>query len=161
MKTSTSEPARTHWISWRGPHCGPDAFGEVPAGNEVVPSPGDSALRLRRGRPSPKAAPRQSRPPQAVTSVRRALRRSESAQGWHLQTSERGQRGTHQHLEHPTATSLIPLKRISKFLCFLHTQRPSWLYKCKFHCSIMSMGDSAFPRKPSPPWGLLRGSSPL
>jgi hypothetical protein len=63
-------------------------------------------------------------------------------------------------LEHPKATSLLPLERISKFLRFLHTQRPSWLYKCKFHQQIKSKGDSAFPRKPNPPRGLLRGVLP-
>jgi hypothetical protein len=37
-------------------------------------------------------------------------------------------------LEHPTATSLLPLERISKsFFRYLHTQHPSWLYKCKSH----------------------------
>jgi hypothetical protein len=42
----------------------------------------------------------------------------------------------------------------------LHTQRPSWLYKCKFHHQIKSKGDSTFPKKPSPPRGLLRGVLP-
>jgi hypothetical protein len=72
----------------------------------------------------------------------------------------RGRRGAHQCLEHPTAMSLLILERISKFLCFWHTQRHIWLYKCKFHHQIKSKGDSAFPRKPSAPQGLLRGVLP-
>jgi hypothetical protein len=35
-------------------------------------------------------------------------------------------------LEHPAATSLLPLARISKlFDCKLHTQHPNWQYECK------------------------------
>jgi transposase InsO family protein len=43
------------------------------------------------------------------------LCRGESAQAWHIQAGQRGRRRTHQRLEHPTATSLLPLERISKF----------------------------------------------
>jgi hypothetical protein len=42
----------------------------------------------------------------------------------------------------------------------LHTQRPSWLYKCKFNHQIKSKGDSTFPKKPSPPGGYCGGCSP-
>jgi hypothetical protein len=44
------------------------------------------------------------------------LRRHQSAQARYLQAGQQGRRGTHQRLEHPTATSLLPLERISKFL---------------------------------------------
>jgi hypothetical protein len=50
----------------RGPHRGPDALSEIPAGSEALPSPEDLASRLQRRGPSPKAAPRQPRPPQAI-----------------------------------------------------------------------------------------------
>jgi hypothetical protein len=53
----------------RGPHCGPDAFSKIPAGSEAVPGPEDTALRFRRRGPSPKAAPRQSRLPQAIAPM--------------------------------------------------------------------------------------------
>jgi hypothetical protein len=33
-------------------------------------------------------------------------------------------------LEHPTATSFLPVERISK--SFAHIRHPSWLYRCKF-----------------------------
>jgi hypothetical protein len=49
------------------------AFGKVPAGAKVVPSTEDTAPRLQRRELSPKAAPKQLRPPQAVTSVGGAL----------------------------------------------------------------------------------------
>jgi hypothetical protein len=39
---------------------------------------------------------------------------SKSAQSRYLKGGKRGRRGTHQRLEHPTATSLLPLGRISK-----------------------------------------------
>jgi hypothetical protein len=67
---------------------------------------GDLVLRLRqdnRGR-------HKLSPPIGGT-----LRRCQSAPTRHLQAGERGRRGTHQCLEHPIATSLLPLERISKF----------------------------------------------
>jgi hypothetical protein len=48
------------------------------------------------------------------------LRRGEGAQAWHIQASQRGRRGTHQRLEHTTATSLLSLARISKFFVVNH-----------------------------------------
>jgi hypothetical protein len=63
----------------------------------------------------PKAAPRQSRPPQAVTPMGGTLRHGESAQTRHIQAGQQGRRRTHQRLEHPGATTLLPLERISKF----------------------------------------------
>jgi hypothetical protein len=42
------------------------------------------------------------------------LRRGEGAQARHIEASQRGRRRTHQRLEHPTTTSLLPLARTSK-----------------------------------------------
>jgi hypothetical protein len=58
--------------------------------------------------------------PQAITSVGGALRRSEGAQAWHVEASQRGRRRAHQCLEHPTATSLLSLARISKSFVVNH-----------------------------------------
>jgi hypothetical protein len=82
----------------------------------TVPSPKGTAPRLQRRGPSPKAVPRQSRPPQAIAPMGGTLRRRQSSQTRHLQAGQRGRRGTHQRLEHPTTTSLLPLERISKSL---------------------------------------------
>jgi hypothetical protein len=74
------------------------------------------APRFQRGRLSPKAEPKQSRPPQVVTTMGGALRRRRGAQAQHVQAGKRARRSTHQHLEHPTAMSLLPL-RSSKYFC--------------------------------------------
>jgi hypothetical protein len=74
-------------------------------------SEGDLVLRLRQ---------RQPRTPQAITSMGGTLRRGEGAQAWHIQASQRRRRGTHQRLEHPIATSLLSLARISKFFVVNH-----------------------------------------
>jgi hypothetical protein len=47
----------------------------------------------------------------------------EGAQVRHVQAGQRGRRGTHQRLEHPAATSLLPLARISKL--FVVNYRPN------------------------------------
>jgi hypothetical protein len=63
-----------------------------------------------------------------------------------LQAGQRGRRGTHQRLEHPTATSLLPLERISKFLFVIYI--PNTPVGCTNVNStelIKSKGDSAFP----------------
>jgi hypothetical protein len=127
----------------------------------VLPSPEGAAPRLQRRGPGPEAAPRQSRPPQAVTPMGGTLRRSESALARHVQAGQRGRRRTHQRLEHPTATSLLPLERISK-LCFV-IYIPNTPVGCTDVNSfelIKLKGNLDFPRKPSHPRGLLWGAPP-
>jgi hypothetical protein len=63
---------------------------EIPAGTEALPSPEGTTPRLQQMGPGPKAAPRQSRPPQAVTPMGGTLRRGESAQARHIQADQRG-----------------------------------------------------------------------
>jgi hypothetical protein len=62
-------------------------------------------------------------------------------------------------LEHPTATSLLPLERISKsFFVIYIPNTPVGYTNVNPVELIKSKGDSAFPRKPSPRRGLLRGA---
>jgi hypothetical protein len=121
----------------------------------------DTPAGLQRGGFGPKATPRQPRTPQAITSVGGTLCRGEGAQARHIQASERGRRRTHQCLEHPAAKSLLPLARISKFFPLVNrrAQHPSWRRKCKQQ-QFNKKGNSAFPKKPSHPRGLLRGAFP-
>jgi hypothetical protein len=120
-----------------------------------------AATRLQRRGPRPKATPRQSRPPQAVAPMGRTLRRGEGAQARHVQAGQRGWRGTHQHLEHPVATSLLPLARISKFVVVNYMPNtPVGSLDVKISKLIKLKGNLAFPRKPSHPQGLLRGGIP-
>jgi hypothetical protein len=64
-------------------------------------------------------------------------------------------------LEHPVATSLLPLARISKFFVVNYMPNtPVGNLDVKTNKSIKLKGNSAFPRKPSHPRGLLRGAPP-
>jgi hypothetical protein len=64
-------------------------------------------------------------------------------------------------LEHPAATSLLPLARISKFFVVNYMPNtPVGSLDVQINKSIKQKGNSAFPRKPSHPRGLLRGASP-
>jgi hypothetical protein len=63
-------------------------------------------------------------------------------------------------LEHPTATSLLPLKRISKSLRFRIPNAPVGYTNGNFIIEQSQRATQLSPRKPSPPRGLLRGYSP-
>jgi transposase InsO family protein len=53
-------------------------------------SPEDTAPRLQRRGPSPKAVPRQPRPPQAIAPMGGTLRCGEGTQAWQVQAGQRG-----------------------------------------------------------------------
>jgi hypothetical protein len=64
-------------------------------------------------------------------------------------------------LEHPAATSLLPLARISKLLLVIYIPNtPVGSIDVNFSKLIKLKGNLALPRKPSHPWGLVRGASP-
>jgi hypothetical protein len=106
---------------------GLDALRKISTVPQALPSTEDTPAGLQRRGFGPKATPRQPRTPQAITFVGGTLRRGESAQARHVQVGQRGRRRTHQHLEHPTATSLLSLARISKYFGVKpRDQHPSW-----------------------------------
>jgi hypothetical protein len=131
----------------RSPHRVPDALRKILVGPKALPSPEGAAPRLQRRGLGPNATTRQSGAPQAVTPMGGTLRRGESAQALHLQAGQLGRRRTHQSLEHPAATSLLPLERISSSFCKLRTQHPSWLYRCKSHRVNKVKGQLGFPQE--------------
>jgi hypothetical protein len=59
----------------------------------------------------------------------------------------------------PTATSLLPLERISKFFLLFTHQHPSWLYECKSHRINKIKGRLGFPLKTKSPSGATAGAS--
>jgi hypothetical protein len=64
-------------------------------------------------------------------------------------------------LEHPAATSLLPLARISKlFVVNYMPNTPVGSLNVNINKLIKLKGNLAFPRKPSHPRGLVRGASP-
>jgi hypothetical protein len=64
-------------------------------------------------------------------------------------------------LEHPAATSLLPLARISKFFVVNYMPNtPVGSLDVNINKLIKLKGNLVFPRKPSHPRGLLRGAPP-
>jgi hypothetical protein len=87
-----------------------------------------------------------------------ALRRYQAR---HIQAGQRRRRRTHQRLEHPAATSLLPLARISKLFAVNYMPNtPVGSLDVNINKLIKLKDNLAFPRKPSHPRGLLRGASP-
>jgi hypothetical protein len=126
-----------------------DAVSAVPA---TLPRPRGSVPRPPGGRLGASAMTRHPRAPQAHASLGRAIHHCQEFEARNIQTSQQSRRGLQQCLEHPTATSLLPLR------CFqvvhiprLHTQVKS------NHQGRVSLASA----KPNPPSGARRGEPPL
>jgi hypothetical protein len=74
------------------------------------------APRYPGGRPSTSAATRRPRAPQAYSSLGRAVHHRQDFEARNLQAGQRSRRGLQQRLEHPTATSLLPLRCFKSFI---------------------------------------------
>jgi hypothetical protein len=125
------------------------AVSAVPA---MLPRPRGSVLRPPSGRLGASATTGRPGAPQAHTFLGRAVHHRQDLEARNIQAGQQSRRGLQQRLEHPTATSLLPLR------CFqvvhiprLHTQIKS------NHQGRVSL-DSA---KPDPPSGARRGEPPL
>ena len=106
----TSELAKTHWTKWtRLETCAPPLC-VLPAVLTKVSSAGGPAPRPQRRGLGAEAPTGQQGPPQALTSMGRAVHNRRGAQTWHVQAGERKRRSPHQRLEHTTATSLLSLE---------------------------------------------------
>jgi hypothetical protein len=82
----------------------------------TLPRPKGSALRLPSGRLGTSAAARRPRAPQAYSSLGRALHHRQDFEARDIQAGQQSRRGLQQRLEHPTATSLLPLKCFKSFM---------------------------------------------
>jgi hypothetical protein len=118
----------------------------------MLPRPRGSVLRPPGGRLGPSATTRCPRAPQAHTSLGRAVHHRQDFEAQNIQAGQQSRRGLQQRLEHPTATSLLPLR------CFqvvhiprLHTQIKS------NHQGRVSLASA----KLDPPSGARRGEPPL
>jgi hypothetical protein len=99
-------------------------LGTVSAVSAMLPRPRVSAPRLPGGRPGTSAAPRHPRAPQAYSSLGRVVHHRQDFEARNIQAGQRSRRGLHQRLEHPTATSLLPLRCFKSFIYLvfsLHT----------------------------------------
>jgi hypothetical protein len=126
-----------------------DAVSAVPA---TLPRPRGSVSRLPGGRLGASATTRRPRAPQAHASLGRAIHHRQDFEARNIQASQQSRRGLQQRLEHPTATSLLPLR------CFqvVHT--------CRLHMPTKPNRQgrvSLASAKPDPPSGARRGAPPL
>jgi hypothetical protein len=91
----------------------------------LLPRPNGSAPRLPGGRLGTSAAARRPRTPQAHSSLGRVVHHRQDFEARDIQAGQRSRRGLQQPLEHPTATSLLPLKCFKSFmyLVFLYIRK--------------------------------------
>jgi hypothetical protein len=107
-------------------------------------------LADRGGRLGASAATRRPRAAQAQASLGRAVRHRQGSEARDIQAGKQSRRGLQQRLEHPTTTSLLPLR------CFqvVHTPRSRTKSNHQGRVRLASA-------KPDPPSGARRGEPPL
>jgi hypothetical protein len=99
------------------------------------------------------AAARHPRAPQAYSSLRRAVHNRQDFEAQNIQAGQRSRRGLQQRLEHPTATSLLPLRCFKSFIFLVLF---TYINKVN-HQGKISLASA----KPDPPSGARRGEPPL
>jgi hypothetical protein len=104
------QPRRFVGPAGRGSGRGLTTLGTVSAVSAGLPRPKGSAPRLPSGRLGTSAATRRPRVPQDYSSLGRAFHHRQDFEAWDIQAGQRSRQGLQQRLEHPTATSLLPLK---------------------------------------------------
>jgi hypothetical protein len=146
------QPRRLIGPAGRGSRHGLTTLGTVSAVSATLPRPRGSVPRPPGGRLGASATTRRPRAPQAHASMRRAVHHRQDFEARNIQAGQQSRRGLQQRLEHPTATSLLPLR------CFqvvhiprLHTQIKS------NHQGRVSLASA----KPDPPSRARRGEPPL
>jgi hypothetical protein len=121
-----NQPRRLTGPAGRGSGHGLTTLGAVLAVPTTVPRSRGSVPRPPGGRLGASATTRRPRAPQAHASLGRAVHHHQDSEARNIQAGQQSRRGLQQRLEHPTATSLLPLR------CFqvvhvphLHTQAKS------------------------------------
>jgi hypothetical protein len=116
----------------------------------MLPRPRGPVPRPPGGRPGASAATVRPRAAQAHAPLGGAVRHRQSSEAQNVQAGQQSRRGLQQRLEHPTATSLLPLR------CFQVVHIP------RFHAKFSHQGRvSLASAKPDPPSGAKRGVPPL
>jgi hypothetical protein len=148
----SNQPRRLTGPAGRGSGHGLTTLGAVSAVSATLPRPRGSVPRPPGGRLGASAATRCPRVAQAHASLGRTVRHRQGFEARDVQAGQQSRRGLQQRLEHPTATSLLPLR------CFQVIQTPH------LHTSIKSNHQgrvSLASAKPNPPLGARRGEPPL
>jgi hypothetical protein len=110
------QPRRLTGLARRSSGRGLTTLGTVSAVSATLPRPKSSAPRLPSGRLGTSAATRCPRAPQAYSSLGRAVHHHQDFEARNIQAGQRSRRGLPQRLEHPTATSLLPLRCFKSFI---------------------------------------------
>jgi hypothetical protein len=146
------QPRRLTGPAGRGSGHGLTTLGKVSAVPATLPCLRGSVPRPPGGGLGASTTARRPRAPQAHTSLGRAVHHRQDFEARNIQAGQQLRRGLQQRLEHPTATSLLPLR------CFqvihiprLHTQIKS------NHQGRVSLASA----KPDSPSGARRGEPPL
>jgi hypothetical protein len=143
-------PRRLTGPARRGSGHGLTTLGAVPSVPATLPRPRGSVPRPPSGRLGASAATRRPRVAQAHASLGRAVRHRQGSEARDIQAGQQPRRGLQQRLEHPTTTSLLPLR------CFQVVRAPRSRTKSN-HQKRLSLASA----KPDPPSGARRGEPPL
>jgi hypothetical protein len=119
----SNQPRRLTGPAGRGSGHGLTTLGTVSAVPATLPRPRGSVLRPPGGRLGASATTRCPRAPQAHASLGRAIHHRQDFEARNIQAGQQSRRGLQQRLEHPTATSLLPLR------CFSSRSYTSLTYK--------------------------------
>jgi hypothetical protein len=116
------QPRRLAGPAGRSSGRGLATLGAVSAVSATLPCPRGSAPRPPSKRLGASAAARRPRAPQAYSSLGGAIHHRQDFEARNIQAGQRSMRGLQQRLEHPTTTSLLPLR------CFQVVHIPRFLY---------------------------------
>jgi hypothetical protein len=120
------QPRRLTRPAGRGSRRGLTTLGAVSAVSTTLPWPRGLAPRLPGGRLGTSATAGRPRAPQAYSSLGRAVHHRQDFVARNIQAGQRSRQGLQQRLEHPTATSLLPLRCFKSFIyliLFTYTNR--------------------------------------
>jgi hypothetical protein len=118
------QPRRLAGPARRGSGRGLATLCTVSAFSATLPRPRGSALRVPSGRLGASAAARRPKAPQAYSPLGRVVHQRQDFEARDIQAGQRSRQGLRQRLEHPTATSLLPLRcfQVVHIPCFLYMQ---------------------------------------
>jgi hypothetical protein len=145
-----SYPRRLTGPAGRGSGHGLTTLGAVQAVPATLPRPRGPVPRPPSGRLGASAATRRPRAAQAHASLGRVVRHRQGSEARDVQAGQQSRRSLQQRLEHPTATSLLPLR------CFQVVRTPRSHTKSS-HQGRVSLASA----KPDPPSEARRGEPPL
>jgi hypothetical protein len=110
------QPRRLTGPARRGSGRGLTTLGAVSAVSAMLPCPRGSAPRLPAGRLGTSVVAGRPRTPQAYSSLGRVVHHRQDFEARNIQAGQQSRRGLQQRLEHPTATSLLPLRCFKSFI---------------------------------------------